>query len=70
MIFFAQCGNYILTPTVVAKMFGSKHFTSIYGSIILLASPASFIKAGLSEIMNVIGWFWLFMTGCCFSILG
>lgn len=36
-IFFAQCGNYIITPTVIAKMFGAKNFTSIYGSIILLS---------------------------------
>ena len=36
-IFFAQCGNYILTPTVAAKMFGPRDFTIIYASISLLA---------------------------------
>ncbi len=32
--------------------------------------PASFIKAGVSELQPIFGWFGIFTTGSCFMLLG
>jgi MFS family permease len=35
-IFLAQCGIWVILPTAVAKCFGQRNFTSVYGLIFLL----------------------------------
>jgi len=35
-VYFTQCGIFVITPTAVAKCFGQKNFSSIYGSMFLL----------------------------------
>jgi Na+/melibiose symporter-like transporter len=35
LIYFVQCGTYVLMPTITAKCFGQKNFGSIYGFMAL-----------------------------------
>jgi len=35
-VYFTQCGIFVITPTAVAKCFGQKNFTTIYGLMFLL----------------------------------
>lgn len=35
-VMFCQCGVYVLIPTVTAKCFGQKNFTSIYALVFLI----------------------------------
>jgi MFS family permease len=69
-IFFLQCGIFVITPTTMAKCFGQKHFTSIYGLMYMMCIPSSFVAALLGPYSDKIGWFWLFFSGCCFSFIG
>jgi hypothetical protein len=41
MLFFAQCGVFVIMPTVTAKTFGQKNFTAIYG-FVLISSVTNF----------------------------
>jgi hypothetical protein len=70
VILFMQCGIFVITPTTMAKCFGQKHFTSIYGLMYLLCIPASFTAALLGPYCDEIGWFWFFFIGCSISFFG
>jgi len=69
-ILLMQSGIFVITPTTMAKCFGQKHFTSIYGLMYLLCIPASFTAALLGPYSDEIGWFCFFFIGCSISFIG
>lgn len=68
-VFFCQCGLYVVMPTAIAKSFGQKNFTAIYGSTYLFGIPSSFLAAFLGSHEEQLGWFWLFFIASCVSLI-
>jgi hypothetical protein len=58
-IFFSHCGIYVLIPTITAKSFGQKHFTTIYG-FMLLCGVTSHLDHSPNINLIIIIFFFLF----------
>lgn len=67
---FTVAGVYVITPTAVAKSFGQKYFTLIYGILIFINLPIGVATSFISISIDALGWFWYFIIGCCFSLIG
>lgn len=69
-IYLCQCGLPVMVPTTIAKCFGQKNFNAIFGSIHFFSFPNVCLVTILASYAESIGWFWLFFTGCCISLIG
>ena len=68
-LFFVQCGIYATVPPVLAKTFGQKQFTAIYGFVLSSSALSSMSLAMIGLYRDELGWLGFYLVGaaCTFA---